>query len=127
MKYLGIDYGVNNIGLAVSNEEGTIAFPRVTMVNKRGILSRIATLVKEEGVDAIVIGNTRAFSGAENPVTAESELFAHELSEKTGLEVLSASEAWSSREATRFAPKGVKSDAAEAAVILQRFLEMRGA
>ncbi|HCM43392.1 TPA: hypothetical protein DIS55_00345 [Candidatus Kaiserbacteria bacterium] len=126
MKYLGIDYGVKNLGLAISNEEGTIAFPRVTMANDRNILSRIATLAKEEGIDAIVIGDTRAFSGAENFMTAESELFAHDLSEKTGLEIISASEAWSSREATRFAPKGVKSDAAEAAVILQRFLEMQG-
>jgi len=90
-------------------------------------ISRVATMVREEGIDAIVIGDTKAFSGAENPVTAESESFARELSEKTGLEVLSASEAWSSREATRFAPDGVKNDAAEAAVILQRFLEMRGA
>ena len=126
MKYLGIDYGVKNLGLAVSNEDGTIAFPRVAMANDEDIISRIATMVKEEGVDGIVIGDTRAFSGAENPVTAESELFAHELSERTGLEVLSASEAWSSRESTRFAPKGVKSNAAEAAVILQRFIEMRG-
>ena len=125
MKYLAIDYGAKYIGIAVSNEEGTIAFPRTVFPNDAKILESITSLVREERIEAIVIGDTRAFSGAENPITPESESFARALSQKTNIQVQPALEAWSSFEAARFAPEGKKDNAAEAAVILQRFLDMR--
>lgn len=127
MKYLCVDYGTQHIGTAVSNDEGTIAFPRAVIANNEQSISRIITTVKEEGIGAIVIGDTRTFSGAENSITPAAESFAQELSARSGVPVELAQEAWSSQEAARFAPAGVKNDAAEAAVILQRFLEMRGA
>ncbi len=125
MKYLGIDYGSKRIGVAVSDEKGSIAFPRVAVQNDGGALERIADIAKAEGVTNLVIGDTRAFSGAENRITPEAESFARELAALTGIEVEASWEAWSSREASRFAPKDVKNDSAAAAIILQRFLDMR--
>ncbi len=125
MKYLGIDFGAKRIGLAVSDAAGTIAFPRETVANDAQLPARIVRLIDEEKIDRIVIGDTRSHGGAPNPISAEASAFIEELQRATGLPVARAFEAWSSIEASRYAPKGKEhDDSAAAAIILQRFLEM---
>lgn len=127
MKYLGIDYGERRVGLAVSNEEGTIAFPRGTLPNTSDLLARVRQLAEREKAEVLVVGDARSHSGKENPVTPQAEAFIEQLAAATGKPVAAAFEAWSSIEASRFAPKGREhDDSAAAAVILQRYLDMRG-
>lgn len=127
MKYLGIDYGAKRIGLAVSNAEGTIAFPRATIKNDAKLFESLARLIADEKIESIIVGDTRSFSHLENPVTKEAEDFAERLKKETSLPVESAWEAGSSVEASRYAPEGEeKSDGAAAAIILQRFLDTHG-
>ncbi|RJR12901.1 Holliday junction resolvase RuvX [Candidatus Parcubacteria bacterium] len=125
MKYLGIDYGAKRIGTAISDKDGRIAFPHRVIPNSRDAASRVARLVAEEHIAAIVIGDTRAVSGAANPVTKEAEEFAKRISAHTDIPVTRVWEAWSSIESTRYT-EGAKNDASAAAIILQRFLDMRG-
>jgi putative Holliday junction resolvase len=126
MKYLGIDYGGKRVGVAVSDAAGSIAFPRAVLPNDARLPEVLAKLVADEGIGHIVIGDTRTVSGAANPVTAEAENFAEHLARETGVPVSRAFEAWSSIEASRYAPEGKgHDDAAAAAFILQRFLDMR--
>lgn len=125
-KYLGIDYGAKRVGLAVSDTEGTIAFPREMIPNDGQLLPHIVRLAEEEKIGAIVMGDTRAAGGRENPITAESDRFAQELREHTRLPVERAFEIWSSIEAGRLAGGEGHDDAAAAAIILQRFLDMGG-
>ena len=33
MKYLGIDYGEKRVGIAISDEEGKVAFPKIVLKN----------------------------------------------------------------------------------------------
>jgi putative Holliday junction resolvase len=125
MKYLGIDYGAKRVGIAISNEEGTIAFPRVEIQNNQQLLSSISRLIKEEGIKRLIVGDTRSHGGGENSVTAEAEKFIAALARTTSLPVERAFEAWSSIEASRYAPEGKgHSNAAAAAIILQRYLDM---
>ena len=49
MKYIGIDYGTKNIGLAVSDDNGTVAFPLTTVEAGRDAISKGAALIKENG------------------------------------------------------------------------------
>ncbi len=124
MRYLGIDYGERRMGLALSDEKGGFAFPKETIPNDVSAIDRIAKIVKEEGVQVFVMGDTRAANGAENPITPAAEAFAESLTRHTRLPLERVREAWSSVEAGRFAPKGKEhDDAAAAAVILQRFLD----
>ncbi len=124
MKYLGIDYGAKRLGLSLSDDKGQFAFPRETIPNDPTSIDRIAQMAKKERVQSIVVGDTRAISGAENAVTKESNYFVQTLAAHTGLPVLRSWEAWSSVEAGRFAPKGKEhDDAAAAAIILQRYLD----
>jgi len=124
MKYLGLDYGAKRIGVAVSDTNGGFAFPRETIPNDFTAIDRLQKLIKEDGIKAIVIGDARAVSGAENAITAEAEAFAKKLESFLKLPVTPIWEAWSSVEAARFAPKGREhDDSAAAAIILQRYLD----
>jgi putative Holliday junction resolvase len=125
MKYLGIDYGSKRVGIAVSDDKGMIAFPRGTVENNERLISSLMKMAEAEHVERIVVGDTRALNGAQNPVTEEAEQFIAKLARTSGLPATGVFEAWSSIEASRYAPAGQEhNDAAAAAVILQRFLDM---
>ncbi|OGG77746.1 hypothetical protein A3B35_01140 [Candidatus Kaiserbacteria bacterium RIFCSPLOWO2_01_FULL_54_24] len=123
MRYLGIDYGAKRIGLAISSEN--IAFPRGVIPNNASLFATLADIIKKERISAIVVGDTRSFGGLENPITKEAEDFVERLTAETGLHVVSAGEAGSSIEASRYAPNEQKHDDAAAAFILQRYLDMQ--
>ena len=126
-KYLGIDYGRKRVGTAVSDAEGKIAFPRATLPNDSSLLSGILKLVQDENIGSIVVGDTRSHSGKDNPITKEAEAFVVALEAETKLPVEHVWEMWSSIEASRYAEKSNEhNDASAAAIILQRFLEMKG-
>lgn len=124
MKYLGIDYGAKRIGVSTSDEAGSFAFPKETLPNDVTTIDRIKKMALQCGVEAVVVGDARAASGADNPITSEADAFAESLKMHLRLPVHRVREAWSTVEASRFAPKGKEhDDAAAAAIILQRFLD----
>lgn len=126
MKYLAIDYGSKRVGTAVSDAAGTIAFPRTILLNNEKLFPSIQKLIEEEKIGTIVVGDTRSHGGGENPVTAATESFVAKLETDTALPVERVWEIWSSIEASRYAEKGNEhNDAAAAAIILQRFLDMK--
>ena len=125
MKYLGIDYGAKRVGTAISDDAGTIAFPRAVISNDKNLLPQLFKMTQEEKIEQIIVGDTRSHGGGENPITAEAETFMETLARTTSLPVSRAFEVFSSIEASRYAPKGSEhEDAAAAAIILQRFLDM---
>ena len=120
MRYLSIDYGAKQIGLALSDENGGFAFPLEVLPNDNHVLENIAHVIEEKKVGEIIIGDTRAENAAPNQITEQCEQFAESLDARVRLPVTRAREAWSSFEASRFAPKGrERDDAAAAAIILQ--------
>ena len=124
MKYLGIDYGSRRIGIAISDPGGTLAFPKETIPNDATSVDRIAKLVRENEIGEMVIGDTRAMNGQDNPITVEATAFMKSLSAFVRIPLHEEGEAWSTVEASRFAPKGrERDDSAAAAIILQRFLD----
>lgn len=125
MRLVGIDYGSRRIGIALSDKAGEFAFPHSTIPNDETSIDRIQKVVKDEGVGTVVFGDTRAEGGAANAITQEAETFADRLSAYAKIPVERSREAWSSFEASRYAPKGhERDDAASAAIILQRFLDV---
>ena len=96
-------------------------------MNDKDLIAKIAALAEEKKIGAVIMGDTRSFGGAENPVTPEAENFARELGERLKIRIENVFEALSSVEASRNSPKGSgHDDSAAAAFILQRFLDMRG-
>ena len=124
MKYLGIDYGKKRIGVALSDEGGTLAFPLTTVEAGKEALSRIVELAKKNGAEKIVLGESRDFKGTANPVMEDIEQFKKDLEELSGLPTLYQLEFMTSAQALREGetPKE-KLDASAAALILQSFLD----
>jgi putative transcription antitermination factor YqgF len=55
-KYLGIDYGKSDVGLALADEETEIAFVYKTIKNDKNFLQNLAEIIKKENVKTIIIG-----------------------------------------------------------------------
>lgn len=134
MRYLGVDYGTKKIGLALSDEAGTMGFPHAVLPQSKHAVAEVAALAKRAGVGAIVVGESRDLSGAPNPVHAAAHAFGDALAEETGLPVRYESETFTSVEARRAPGKMPKSrapssreavDASAAALILTSYLSSR--
>jgi|SRR3989338_4042227 len=142
MKFLGIDYGTKRIGLAVSDENGTLAFPKEIVLNDADTLKRLGEIIEQEKILEIVIGESVDFSGKLNALSARIEVFILELEEKFKLPIHKQKEFLTSVEArkstntkkdlspsqARSRVKQIKSgriDASAAALILQRYLDKK--
>lgn len=127
MRYLGIDYGTKRIGLALSDDEGRIAFPKKIIPN-RGLAQTIRSLralIDAEGVGSVVIGLPVGPAGGENQIRQAIEEFARSLGEATVLPVEFENELLTTKIAESLTRSDKDSDAAAAAVILQSWLEKK--
>lgn len=122
MKYLGIDYGTKRVGIAVA-ERGGMAFPRVVLQNDGSLVDEIAKLVEREGISKIVLGESRDFSGKENPVMKHIHEFKEKITEALHIPVILFPEVLSSREAARIQGDNDMNDASAAAIVLQSYLD----
>lgn len=131
MRYLGIDYGTSKIGLALSDEAGTMGFPRGIISNTSELLDELCALIASENVGAVVMGESRTLSGGENPVAREAHALGDALAAKSGVPVVYESEVYTTAEARRAPAKELKSrapksrapvDASAAALILTSYL-----
>lgn len=129
MRYLGIDYGTKRVGLALSDDAGVMGFPHAVLTNDGRLLEEVAALIERERVEAIVMGESRNFSGEENPVAQEARTFAESLTEKTGRPVHYEPEMLTTQEARRDF-EGIRThgvvDSSAAALILTSFLSHHG-
>ncbi len=127
MRYIGIDYGTKRVGIAFSDEAGTMGFPYGILPNTVHLEKELIVLLQKEKVDGIVIGESKNFSGGENPVAQAARALGEKLSETLDLPVHFESEIFTTQEAKRF-PTGERStsheavDASAAALILTSFL-----
>lgn len=124
MRYLGIDYGSGKVGLALSDEAGTMGFPRETYSNDAKLLERVHTVITTEKVGTVVIGESRDFAGNDNPIANEARAFGAKL-EALGVPVVYEPEMLTTQEARRL-PEGERThgavDASAAALILTSYL-----
>ena len=131
MKLLGIDFGLSRIGIAVGTTESGIAFPRQILQRQGHFMEIIATLVKDEAIDAIVVGMPLKRDGSRGDIFAELDDFVDELRELTGKEVILYDERYTSKLAEhRLSKGGMKlkdqkdiADSIAAQIILQEWLD----
>ncbi len=86
-RILGIDHGTARIGLAISDELELVASPMRTLDAAAEPLREIARIVRERGVERIVIGLPLRMSGEHGEAAARVEKFASELSKALRHEV----------------------------------------
>ncbi|MFZ4500575.1 MAG: Holliday junction resolvase RuvX [Minisyncoccia bacterium] len=123
MKYLGLDYGTKRIGIAVSDESGEFAFPKMIVETEAKALAVIQSLVVEEGVGAIVLGESVAENGLQNEVFRAALRFKEKLAQIVVVPIVLEEEGFSTVEAHRYQIKKGNRDDSAAAIILQRYLD----
>ena len=102
MRFLGIDYGLKRIGISISDEGGTLAFPKEIIPNNESTLKRVGKILKEENISEIVIGESLNFEGKENKIMTELRGFASEVKREFGISVNMEKEFLTSVEARRY-------------------------
>ena len=134
---LGLDYGRARIGLAVSDELGLLAHPRPALPAepRARVLRALRTLVKEEEIVVVVLGLPRNMDGTSGRSEVRVREFARELEQALSLDVVLVDERLSTVQAslllreggTRAREQKEKIDSAAAAILLQTYLDGRGA
>ncbi len=140
MRILGVDLGHKRIGLAVTDEDGTIAFPAGALDSRgrKKDLARLRTLIRERGIGRAVVGLPLHLDGRRGSEAQKAVAFAAALSESAGIPVDTLDERWTSKEAERLlAPKTAKKrdkqrakgtvDEMAASILLQTYLARRPA
>ncbi len=129
MRYLGIDYGSKKVGIALSDESGSMGFPHAILPNTPALLDTVLALLKEKNAGAVVIGESRDLAGNDNPIAKDARAFGDELAKS--VPVFYESEVFTSAEARRMHVPSEKTrkpantdavDASAAALILTSYL-----
>ena len=123
MRFLGIDYGSKNIGLALSDEQGRFAYPYRVIPNTARAAMMVSKICEDEGVDQVVVGESKDFKGVDNPIAKEINEFKTALAGIIDLPIKSELEVLTTAAARRDIGQDDSTDARAAALILKSYLE----
>lgn len=103
MKYLAIDYGLKRTGIAVSDPEGKMAFPRTTLhkTTRNVFFDELVDIITAEAPHAVVVGLPVDLQGAETLMTTQTRNFVGSLKRRVPMPVYWMKEVLSSHEAER--------------------------
>jgi putative Holliday junction resolvase len=123
MRLLGIDYGKKNVGIALSDDKGLMAFPKAVLPNDKFLFTEIKNMVAGHGVETIVVGESKDYQMADNSIMAKVRAFVDELRRDLTVEVVYEPELLSSHQAAHFMGKTDMIDASAASIILQSYID----
>jgi len=127
MRVLALDYGSARCGCALSDPTGTLATP-IGALAEPGTepgLDRIRALVRERGVERVVVGLPLSLSGSDSEQTGAARAFAEVLRERLSPVPV---EVYDERLTTRLAqriPGSADEDSRAAAHLLEGWLARR--
>ena len=123
---MGIDYGSKRIGIAVSDDEGRMAFPSGVIANIGKLpVKEIVARIKKEGIGSIVVGIPVSLDGRETEQTRLTRVFIERLESAITFPVETENEMLTSRMAEHAGIKIGHVDESSAAIILQSYLDKK--
>ena len=122
MRKMGIDYGTKKIGIALTDDQGLMAFPHGVLKNDNNFLKNLVALIEEQSVGEIVIGHSLGRDGEPNAVHAQVEELIGDLTLQVGVPVHLEPEQYTTQEAIRFQGRNKETDASAAAIILNSYI-----
>ncbi len=123
MKYLGIDFGLKRVGIALSDDGGTMAFPKYVLNNDKNLMINIKKICDDEKVEKIIIGDSKDSNMKDNPVMKEIRRFTDVIFKEIKLPTEFQLEFMTSQQAVHLQGENDMIDASAAAIILQSFLD----
>jgi putative Holliday junction resolvase len=132
---LGVDLGSKRIGLAISDSDGSIAFPAGNLTS-RGVarnLKALSEMIEQRGVTRVVVGLPIHLSGRASVGSEAARKFAGELARTTGLPVDLLDERLTTRAADQSLDESKRGrkrraeavDSVAATLLLRTYLEQR--
>ncbi len=136
MRYLGLDLGSRTLGISISDATGTIASTYKTIRHNedyRHLLNVVKDIVKEEEIDAIVLGFPKNMNNTIGPKAELSIEFKEELEKKVNIPIYLQDERLTTTIATNILIEGNMKrkdrkkvvDQVAATIILQDFLDRK--
>ena len=139
VRIMGLDLGSKRIGLAVSDDQASIAFP-AGILESRGRkkdLAALRAMIKENEIGRAVVGLPLHLDGRKGPEAEKAIRFAEDLSKLARIPVELLDERWTSMEAERLLAGGPRQtkkkkdkrrvkgtvDEMAASIILKTYLE----
>jgi putative holliday junction resolvase len=130
---MGLDVGTKRIGVAVSDESGTLAGGRCVVLRKsdKTALAEIGKIIEDLSISEVVVGMPVNMNGTSGPSARKAEVFGEKLSTASGVRVVYWDERLSTKEAEdiliaasvrRDKRKGLL-DKIAAVIILQNYLD----
>jgi len=123
MRYLGIDYGTKRIGIAMSDEDGQMAFPNCVLENNYKIIDNLEKIVKDNDIKKIVMGESKNYKMQDNEIMEDVLNLKLVLEKLLEIDVVLHPEVLTSVEAEKIQGKNDMTDAAAASIILQNYLD----
>jgi len=133
MRYLAVDYGNKRTGLAICDATETIVSPFMVIHGQKDLLKKIANIVEDEKVEAVVLGLPLNMDDSQGPQAKLVIKFAGQLKghidipihfQDERLSTFGAEEKLAAADFTR-GKKKKRLDAVAAAQILEAFLEQK--
>ena len=131
-RILALDYGTKNVGLASSDELGITVrpLPSLPNVNRRDLMRRLKTAVRDNAIDSLVVGIPMNMDGSAGAAVQGVQRFIEALRREFGLPLWTVDERLSTVEAleiwrgmsTRRQRRYRTVDSLAAALILERLL-----
>ena len=137
MRILALDHGTKRIGVAVSDEMKMIATPLEYIPAEpfAAFLARLREILREKEVGLILIGMPRNMDGSYGPAALKVQEFVAVLKDAITIPIRTLDERLTTVQAQRFLIQGnvrrekrkEKVDKTAAAILLQSYLDTRGA
>ena len=127
MRVLALDYGSARCGCALSDPTGTLATP-IDAIERPGTrrgFARVTDLVRDRGVERVVVGLPLGLSGADTDQTREARAFADRLAGAVAVPVEMYDERFTTAIAARTPDARTSEDSRAAAVLLDAWLARR--
>jgi putative Holliday junction resolvase len=135
VRILAIDHGTKRMGIALSDETGTVATPLEFIPAEpfAEFLKRLKILLHEKQVEQILIGMPRNMDGSYGPAALKVQGFIAVLKDAIAIPIKSWDERLTSAQANRMLiqaevrrdKRKQKVDGAAAAILLQSYLDSR--
>ena len=135
MRIMAIDYGDAHTGIAISDPTGFLAgyTTVITAYRPEAVVENIVSLVKEHGVEELVLGHPKNMDGTRGPRAEKAEAMAELLKEATSLPVVLWDERRTTIDAHQILMTGGKNakkrkkvvDAVAASLILEGYLTFK--
>ncbi len=132
-RIMGVDFGSKRIGLAISDESSSFAFPLNTISGfghdkekreerENSTKKELLEIINKEGVKTVVCGQSNNLHGEENIIMKDAKILVDFLAAQQ-IEVFFEPEMFSTVSATKFQGQTDHVDASAAAIILQSYLD----